>query len=169
MPGSPSMETPTQRPGSGYNTQTRNLPRAHTRGDMCVGVRVCGACARRGSARCLLQALPKVPRPPGAPRPPVDCTGGAGGRQAARGEREKDGTRGSLKKGEAGGTYRVARLPLRRPGAEQTARGGGPAQPGAPRAAAAAAEPAGGARAGGGYSRRASSGARAALEEGGGR
>ncbi|XP_045878678.1 uncharacterized protein LOC123952946 [Meles meles] len=49
-------------------------------------------------------------------------------------------------------------------GSRQTARGGGPAQPGAPRAAAAAAEPASSAPAGGGSSLRASSRAREERE-----
>lgn len=117
MSVSPSMEARTPRPGTEYNTQTRNLPGAHTR-KTCVGVRVCGLCALRGSARCLLKALHKVPRPPGAfpPACGLRCVGrgwrggGVEGREGGnQGERGKGKTRGSLQEREASGTHRGAR------------------------------------------------------------
>lgn len=100
---------------------------------------------------------------------PPAC-GSQGGRGAEGGTRE--GARGRGANTRRTGRRRRGRrlhLPygpfaLAPAGSRPTARGGGPAQPGAPRAAAAAAVPASRAQAGGGSSRRASSRAREERE-----
>lgn len=138
----PSVCPWSHNPGCGNHSQPRHLRGAHTRGAGSAGVRVRGVCARRGSARCLLPALRKLPRPPRALPPACGWHRGAAGGRRPGGQAEGGGRRRHLPCG---------RWALAPAGAERTARGGGPALPCAPRAAAATpAEPRGGAGCAGG-------------------
>lgn len=129
VPASPRTEARTPRHARVHAQTAPRSGRTPRRTRSCVGVRVCGLCARPGSARRLLRALRKVPRPPRALPPACGLrwAGGSGGSEEAGGRGAK--TRASVAEG-GGRRRRLPGWPVRpRAGLEPSRRRGAAALP----------------------------------------